>query len=99
MIDDSSGDDIVVSYNHALLELKCKTSSLEYDASLDRDLIVKELFRPDEWWQSRDLLLHSLNLVGGAFGFFPAIDKNEIKCNREGSKEYKRSYAGGGLKV
>ena len=55
-IDILPGVDIVVSYNHALLKLKCKRSSLEYDASLDQDLIVKELFRPDEWWQSRELL-------------------------------------------
>ena len=49
-VDDSSDVDIVVQYNHTLLESKCKRSSKEYDASLDLDLIVKDQFRQDEWW-------------------------------------------------
>ena len=93
VVDDSSDVDIVVQYNHTLLESKCKRSSKEYDASLDLDLIVKEIFRPDEWWESRELLRISLIQFGSMSGFQPIIAKNTIKCSREGAKEYKRHYA------
>ena len=59
-IDYSSGEGIVTEYDHALLEAKCRRSSGDFESSLDLDLIVKELFRADEWWANRELILQSL---------------------------------------
>ena len=98
-IDYSSGEGIVTEYDHALLEAKCRRSSSEFESSLDLDLIVKELFRADEWWANRELILQSLTLLGKVQGFRPAKNRNTIICNRQGDKEYDREYPGGGLKA
>ena len=79
MVDNLSGVDIVVSYDHTLLELRRKRSFQEYDVSLDLDLIAKELFQPDEWWQSRELLRHFLSQFGAIYDFHPILDKNSIR--------------------
>ena len=85
-VDDSSDIDIVLQYNHTLLESKCKRLSKEYDASLVLYFILKELFCPDEWWESRELLRISLIQFGSMSGFQPIIVNNTIKCSREGAK-------------
>ena len=43
-----SEDPVVVGYNRPLMEKKCMQSSAEYDPNLDHDIIVRELFQPDE---------------------------------------------------
>ena len=77
-------------------------SSPEYDSSnLDLDIIVRELFQPEEWWKNPDLLYESLAHYGTIRGFSPRVSTSygTITCNREGEKDYARTYSGGGLKT
>ena len=64
---------VVIGYNRSLMETKCMQSSPEYDKNLDLDIIVAELFQPDEWWKTRNLLFESLVHFGSIRGFTPTI--------------------------
>ena len=91
--------DVVSQFNQKLLFQICLPSSAMYDDGIDIDVLCKCIFRPDEWWSNRQLLVDALTSFGKVKGFKPTIKHNAIRCNRYGEKEYIRNYRGAGLQV
>jgi len=89
----------VCAYNHDLLHNKCHPESDEYNPELNLNIIAKELFKFQELWKNRGLLLESLINFGRIQGFKPIIKRNTIQCSRSGVKDYKRCFHNGPLKV
>ena len=49
---DDSEDPVIIVYNRSLLERKCMISSSEYDSTLDLNIVIRELFKMDKWWEN-----------------------------------------------
>ena len=49
----------VIGFDKKSFQSKCNPASLEYDSSIDLNVIAAEFFKKGEVWSSRDDLLHS----------------------------------------
>ena len=93
-------DLVIIAFNDTLLRRKCLASSEHYDESIDLSALIEAIFRPNEWWATRDLMYEALKKCGLVQGFTPKILSNTFRCNRSGEKEYKRTnYSAGKLQV
>jgi hypothetical protein len=63
----------VVSFNNALLCTKCIKSSSQYDLDMDLNVLVREIFTPNQWWASRFVLCEAVNTFSLLLSFHPTL--------------------------
>ena len=90
---------MVVGFDKDLFVKQCNPASDEYDASVDFDLLAAELFKEEEIWVSRDLLMAAMQQLAMLHGFQVKCEKESIMCNRSGEAKSSRNYHGGVLQA
>jgi hypothetical protein len=63
----------VVSFKNALLCTKCIKSSPQYDSEMDLNVLVREIFTPNQWWASRSVLFEAVNTFSLLLSFRPIL--------------------------
>ena len=87
---------LIVGFDSARFIQFYDKASPDYNHSYcDSDEILKELFQAREVWISHDLLLEAMELVAKYHDFTIRLDKEYIKCNRQGTTKTKCAYLNG----
>jgi hypothetical protein len=89
---------LVVEFDSSRFIQYCDKASPDYNPNYcDYEEISRHLFQADEVWISRELLIKAMDLVAKYHGFTIRLDKEYIKCNRQGTDKTKRAYVNGPL--
>jgi hypothetical protein len=89
---------LIVGFDSAGYIQFCDKVSPDYNPSYcDYGEISRELFQAEEVWISCDLLLEAMELVAKYHVFTIRLDKEYIKCNRQGTDKTKRACLNGPL--
>jgi hypothetical protein len=90
---------MVVNFNKSRFVQICDPTSDDHDPLMcDYDAIAAELLKPNEIWQSRDLLWAVMNLLAEYHGYSTCLTKEYINCNRRGTDQTTREFSEGPLK-
>ena len=72
---------------------------MNFDSSIDLNVLASELFKDGEVWSSRDKLLYpAMNELSKLHGYNIMKNKNTICCNHHGKPSTTRNYVEGDLK-
>ena len=78
--------DVIVEFDDQLFNRTCVPASPDYnEEKCNYDEIMAELFKEDEVWLSRELILKAIDSIAALHGWTAAKDKENIICNRYGS--------------
>jgi hypothetical protein len=89
---------LVVGLDSSRFIQYCDKASPDYNPNYcNYNEISRHLFQADEVWISRELLLKAMDLVAKYHGFTIRLDKEYIKCYRQGTDKTKRAYVNGPL--
>ncbi len=89
---------LVVEFDSSRFIQYCDKASPDYNPDYcDYEEISRHLFQSDEVWISRELLIKAMDLLAKYHGFTIRLDKEYIKCNRQGTDKTKRAYVNGPL--
>ena len=89
---------LVVEFDSSRFIQYCDKASPDYNPNYcDYEEISRHLFQADGVWISRELLIKAMDLVAKYHGFTIRLDKEYIKCNRQGTDKTKRAYVNGPL--